>query len=306
MEVDIKEQFETDILMGLSLPEKELLSQYCHVPLNPEDYPISCESSILNTSKDQISLYLENEPFQLIELGPTAVVNSKILIDSFLQESFEFTYTMIDSSKSYLDTLSKKFQTEYPQLKYTAIHSDLSQLQNIHFSSTQKNILLFLNSNIGKIPSLHVGAFLKKLRRLLHSGDYLLIGFDLRKNIDHLLELYNAPNSSSQKAYLSILEKINHELSGNFNIQQFSYQAKFNKDIESIQHFLISKEKQTVSIKSLDQSFDFEKDETIYLGAEAKYREQQIITLAENNGFLIEKMFTDENNNFIDSLWKVE
>ena len=50
----------------------------------------------------------------------------------------------------------------------------------------KKNVVLFLNSHIGKIPNLQVASFLKKLRRTIHADDELLIGFDLRKNIEML------------------------------------------------------------------------------------------------------------------------
>ena len=128
----------------------------------------------------------------------------------------------------------------------------------------------------------------------------MLIGFDLRKNIELLLQQYNAANSLYAQLYLNLLERINRDLGGNFDIKQFDYVANYNKDMESINHFLICKTQQSIYIPFLKQSFDFAPNESIYLGSDAKYREQQIVTLAENNGFEIVDMFSDENNQFID------
>jgi L-histidine N-alpha-methyltransferase len=311
-----EEQFKIDIIAGLSLPAKELPLQYCYdqtgtelfkkIIKNSENYPTACEAEILQTYKDRLSFYLDNKNFNLIELGPEGCVNSQILIEHFSQESFPFTYNIIDSSKNYLEYIAHQLQTLFPSLKYTAIHADyLTGLKNIPAFPRQKNVVLLLDSTIGKIPNLQLPAFLKQLRRLLHADDFALIGFDLRKNVDYLLARYNESNSLYYKLHMNLLERINRELGGDFNISQFSYLANYNKDMESINHFLISKEKQTVSISSLQQSFDFEPDETIYLGSDAKYREQQILSLADENGFEVIQEFSDEKNQFIESLWKV-
>jgi L-histidine N-alpha-methyltransferase len=309
------EQFKADVLAGLSLPEKELSAEYCYdqigtellekISKEPDAYPTSCETEILNAYKDRLASHLHKKPFNLIELGPGIGINSKILMEHFLQDSLSFTYNVIDSSKKSLDLIADKLQTKYSQLKCNTIHINYL-LQRIPPFSKQKNVILFLNSNIGKIPNLQVSAFLKQLRRAFHSKDELLIGFDLRKNIDLLLQQYNKPNGLYSKLYLNLLERMNRDLGGNFNIEQFIYAANYNNDMESINHFLISKGKQSVYLPFLKQSFDFGPNESIYLGSDAKFREQQIVTLAETNGFEIVDMFSDKNNQFIDSLWTVE
>jgi len=312
---DENEQFKFDVLTGFSLPEKELSQKYCYdqigaelfnkISKNPQDYPTSCEAKILQSYKDQLALHLHKTPFNLIELGPCAGINSQILIEHFLQEAISFTYSVVDSSKTYLDVISNTLQNTFPTLKCNTVHTDYL-FQNMQILSKQKNVILFLDSNIGKIPNLQISSFLKKLRRILHSGDLLLIGFDLRKNIDLLLQYYNEPNSLYSKLHLNLLDRINREMEGDFNIKEFTYTANYNKDMESINHFLISKIQQTVYIPAIKQSFDFQPGELIYLGSDAKFREQQIETIAESNGFEITKMFMDENRYFIDSLWKVE
>lgn len=314
---DEAEHFRNDVRIGLALPTKELSYKYTldqagsilfnEIIHHPKHYPSYCEADILNEYKDQISLYFENELFNLIELGPGGGINSQLLIDNLLQNNFSFSYNIIDTSKKYLELITHEFYTRFPGLTFNPIHANyLSGLNSIDTLSKKRNIILFLGSNMGRLSNLYVDSFLKQLRRMLNAGDYLLISFDLRKNIDLLLTAYNNPNGLYQKLNLNLLARINNELGGQFKLEQFNYIAHYNNDLEGIVHYLMSKEKQTVDIASLKQSFRFEADEPIYLGSTSNYREQQIITIAESNGFDIINMLTDKNKNFIVSLWKIE
>lgn len=314
---DEAEHFRNDVRIGLALPTKELSYKYTldqtgsalfnQIICDPSHYPNHCEADILNQYKDQLSLYFDNESFNLIELGPGGCVNSKIIIENFLQNAFPFTYRNIDTSKKYLELVTQKMYEQFPHLTFHPIHANyLSGLNTIDTLSKKRNIILFLGSNMGRLTNLYVNSFLKQLRRILNSGDYLLISFDLRKNIEPLLQAYNNPNGLYQKLNLNLLSRVNNELDGHFDLNQFTYFANYNKDSEGIYHFLMSKEDQAITIDSLKQTVQFKKDECIFLGSDTKYREQQILTIADTNGFEVVKLFIDKNNSFIISLWKVE
>jgi L-histidine Nalpha-methyltransferase len=314
---DEAEHFRNDVRIGLSLPVKALSYKYTldqigsalfhKIIHDPQHYPNQCEADILNEYINHLSLYLENELFNLIEFGPGGGINSQIIIQHLLKNSFPFTYNMIDTSETYLELITNELYARFPLLKFNAIHANyLSGLNAVGTLSKKRNVILFLGSNIGRLTSLYIASFLKQLRRILNSGDYVLVSFDLRKNIDHLLDIYNGPDGLYQKLNLNLLARINHELAGRFNLNHFKYRANYNKDIEGIHHFLISTKNQTVDIGSLKQSFQFITDEPIYLGSASKYREQQILTIAESSGFEVVQMFMNDNKSFIVSLWKIE
>ncbi len=48
-------------------------------------------------------------------------------------------------------------------------------------------------------------------------GDYLLIGFDLKKDIEILNKAYNDSENITAQFHLNLLRRINRELGGNFN-----------------------------------------------------------------------------------------
>jgi L-histidine N-alpha-methyltransferase len=68
--------------------------------------------------------------------------------------------------------------------------------------------------------------------------------------------------------------------------------------------FLISREKQTVTIKALNRSFDFEQWEAIFMEISQKYTHSMIDELAGDGGFEIAEGFYNGEDFYIDSLWK--
>ena len=107
------------------------------------------------------------------------------------------------------------------------------------------------------------------------------------------------------KFNLNLLKRINHELGGNFNIEEFSHYATYHPIERAARSFLISQKAQSVYIKALEQSFEFAQWEPIFMEISQKYGVRMIERLAEKSGFQIVKNFFDGNNFYTNSLWKI-
>jgi L-histidine N-alpha-methyltransferase len=68
--------------------------------------------------------------------------------------------------------------------------------------------------------------------------------------------------------------------------------------------FLISRERQTVTINALGRSFEFDQWEPIFMEISQKYTQVMIDELAGEGGFEIEREFFNEEDFYVDSLWK--
>ena len=79
---------------------------------------------------------------------------------------------------------------------------------------------------------------------------------------------------------------------------------EYDEKTGEVKSFLISKADQEVLIEMLGQKFHFKKEESIFMELSRKYDFDSIESLARENGFRIEKNFTDSRNYFVDSLWK--
>ena len=169
----------------------------------------------------------------------------------------------------------------------------------------QHNVVLFLGSNIGNFSHSEARVFLHSLWNALNDGDRILIGFDLKKDVQQLLRAYNDSQGVTAKFNLNLLRRINRELGGNFDLSQFQYYSTYNVLSGAIESYLVSCRKQVVHIEALGQSFLFQAWEPVHTEYSYKFLESDIALLAEKTGFRIVKHLYDSRKCFADSLWQV-
>jgi L-histidine N-alpha-methyltransferase len=311
------EEFENDVMLGLSAIHKNISSKYLYdaigsdlfnqITRHPDYYLTRCEIEIINDNKEKFSNIIKQEPFNLVELGPGEGVKSKILIEQFLNDSLSFTYMPIDISKKYLTHLLSKLKDSYPHLNAESVNSDFLQgLTWIKEHSKKRNIVLFLGSSIGNFNSLQAKEFFYHLRESLNPGDYVLIGFDLCKDPEILINAYNDKDKITSEFNYNLLARMNRELNANFNIEKFRHYPVYNVYNSEMESYLISLEPQVVYIGNLKRSFVFHEIEPIHIEISHKYRLLEIEQFAANAGFNIVNNYMDKKNYFVDSLWQVQ
>lgn len=314
---DPKEEFKQGVLVGLSQTKKTLPSKFFYdgrgsdlfdkITRHPDYYLTNCEIEILNSNKHSLADHFNSRPFNLIELGPGETIKPQILIDCFLHENLNFTYMPIDISKDYLQKIVKHFNENQPHLNLTALNADFyAGLRWLTISSERRNVLLFLGSSIGNYNTQSTHEFLTYINKMLHPGDFFLIGFDLRKDIEMLLRAYNDSDGITAEFNLNLLHRINKELGGNFKLDKFQHYGTYNVYSGAMESYLISLENQIVEIKKLGKSFYFQESEPVHVEYSYKYLISQIELLAENTNFEIVQHYSDSNNYFVDSLWRVK
>src|SRR5262249_40512367 len=203
------------------------------------------------------------------------------------------------------DDLSRKL----PELKVHGIVSEyfdglkwLNRMKN----SGRTNLVLFMGSNIGNMNRARSRTFLRSLWNVLNHQDYVLIGFDLKKDIDLMLRAYNDSKGVTREFNLNLLRRINRELGGNFDISKFVHFAHYDVFSGAMESYLVSKEQQSVFISEIGQSFVFKAWEPLHTEYSYKYLEFDIEDLAASTGFTIETQFYDSRHFFADSIWRVQ
>ncbi len=311
-----EQDFSTDVLIGLSQMPKQLSSKYFYdnrgsqlfqeIMELSKYYLTSCEIEIISEHKEKISKEVAGEPFNLVEFGSGDGRKTNILLDHFQENDFEFQYIPIDISEAAMKTLIKFMNKKFPELKTEGIVAEyfegLNWLNNAVF---RRNLVLFLGSNIGNFDKAHSRAFLHNLWNILNNRDIVVIGFDLKKDIDLMLKAYNDSEGVTAEFNLNLLRRINSELGGNFDLEKFRFYAGYDVFSGAIESYLVSLEKQEVFIEKIGQSFVFDAWEPIHTEYSYKYLESDIEELAERTGFLIKKQLYDSRKYFVDSMWSV-
>lgn len=307
----------TDTLHGLSCDSKYLLSKYFYddtgstifqdIMNMPEYYLTNCEYEIFSEQKEALlkAFVNGNNRFNLVELGSGDGVKTKILLKHFIQNAVDFQYIPIDISQKANDDLVESLAREIPGLSVSAKTGDyFQQLRKLNSDANERKIIFFLGSNIGNFTNEETALFLARLSEFTNKGDKALLGFDLKKTPEIIIRAYNDPHGHTRNFVFNHLVRLNRELGADFDLEKFEHHVDYDEKTGEVKSFLISKEDQQVFIGALDKKFRFKKEEPVFMELSRKYDSDSIESLASENGFKIEKNFTDSRNYFVDSLWK--
>ncbi|MDM7924360.1 MAG: L-histidine N(alpha)-methyltransferase, partial [Pyrinomonadaceae bacterium] len=264
-------QFAEDVLAGLSSTPKHLSSRYFYddegsrlfmeIMKLPEYYLTRAEFKVFSEQATAIydAFTAGADKFEIVELGAGDGTKTALLVEEFLRHEADFTYAPIDISQEAIDALTSEFAARFPDLEMHPHTGDyfkiLSSLKN---GSGRRKILLFLGSNIGNFQKPNALAFFRDLRSVMNPDDRLFIGFDMQKDPRTIVVAYDDPQGVTAAFNLNLLTRINRELGGDFDVSKFSHYAQYRPVECAARSFLISREKQTVHIKALNRSFDFD------------------------------------------------
>ncbi len=320
MDISTKQKqnsFAEDVLEGLSDDPKRLSSKYFYddegsrlfqeIMKLPEYYLTRTEVEIFDTRTKEIydAFDVGEDDFDLIELGAGDGTKTSLLVDYFLKRNASFRYIPIDISSEALNFLTKKFHREFSALDIQPEQGDYFKiLESFNKTIERRKILLFLGSNIGNFNEERATEFFTHLRNVMHDNDLIFIGFDLHKNPKTILNAYDDSLNITARFNLNLLKRINRELGGDFQIEEYLHYASYHPVERAARSFLISQKDQVVYIKALKRSFSLKKWEPIYMEVSQKYDLPMIEKLADMSGFTIIENFFDENRFYTNSLWK--
>jgi L-histidine Nalpha-methyltransferase len=306
-------EFAADVREGLSARPKFLPPKYFYDDLGsklfeaicrlPEYYLTRAESEILNRHAETI-IEATDGPARLIELGSGSAEKTRHLIDALLQRQAELHYLPVDISPASLEASSLELLKTYADLRITAYAADyFTALRALAESEKRKQdysrtIALFLGSNIGNFDEHESRAFLRAVRRVLGAGDALLLGADLKKPAQVLVPAYDDALGVTAAFNLNLLARINRELGGDFDLQQFAHRAIYNDQQGRVEMHLVSRAPQAVHIHAIGLDIGFEAGETIHTENSYKFDAEQLAALARDTGFALRRTWRDEAEQF--------
>ncbi len=314
----IKQTFALDVLVGLSEPRKMIPSKYFYdaegsrlfqeITRLPEYYLTRAEFEILETSARTIAGLALNNKWNLVELGPGDGHKTDLLLTQFIDKGIDFHYVPIDISESAMKNLVNNIQNNKSSIEVRGLVSDyfngLKWLNKLK-DDNRKNFVLFLGSNIGNFNGARARVFLRSLWSTLNHDDLVLIGFDMKKDIDLMLAAYNDNQGVTAAFNLNLLQRINRELGGNFEVDRFQHFANYDVFSGAMESYLVSQAEQKVFIGEIGQAFRFQPWEPIHTEYSYKFLKTDIESLAIETGFEIEMQLHDSRRFFTDSIWRV-
>jgi dimethylhistidine N-methyltransferase len=312
------EQFAADVWEGLTARNKHLSSKYFYnqkgdelfqqIMELDEYYLTRSEYEILETHKDQIhQLCSADGKFRLIELGAGDGLKTKVLLRYFLEQGSEFEYIPVDISSNALKILERSLKEELPSLNISPVCGDYFQvLKELREDREEKNIILFLGSNIGNFSEFDRNSFLSSMSDNLKSRDLVLVGFDLKKDPELIRNAYDDKKGVTREFNLNLLQRMNDELGADFDLRQFIHYPTYNPVSGKAESHLVSAAKQSVTITQLNKVIEFDEWEPIHLEISRKFSPRELMDMAEKHSFKTVSHLSDKGKNFIDVLWQLQ
>ena len=133
-------------------------------------------------------------------------------------------------------------------------------------------------------------------------GETFLLGTDLVKDPARLVAAYDDAAGVTRKFSLNILNVLNKELGGDFDLSRFRHTPRWDAKEEVIDVRLRSLADQTVRFEALDFEVDFADGEELYTEISAKFRRAGVEQELAAAGLELREWWTDRDTDFALSL----
>jgi L-histidine N-alpha-methyltransferase len=286
-----------DVRHGMELPLKEIPPKYFYdtrgselfeqITALPEYYPSRCERALLNRHSPDIAEACDAD--ELVELGSGTASKTRALLYAMAGRGRLRSYVPFDCSESVVRECVELLEEIFPGLWLHGVVGDFeSHLEEI--PPGDGRLVAFLGGTIGNLYPLERSMFLE---RIGSSGDWLLLGTDLVKDVPVIEAAYNDEAGLTAEFNRNVLHAINRELDADFDPDAFEHVAFFDAENEWIEMRLRASSDQAVSIPGAEIEVEIAEGEEIRTEISAKFTPERIGAELDAAGFELQRFYTD-------------
>jgi L-histidine N-alpha-methyltransferase len=294
-----------DVRAGLTKPFKELKPRYFYdergselfdrITELPEYYPTRCERAILNRHAPEIAR--RSQAQELVELGSGSASKTRALLYAMAGTGGLRRYVPLDCSAAVLERSAAELVDAYPGLAVHGVVGDFERHLE-HIPRGEGRLVAFLGGTIGNLYPEQRLAFLDGLREQLGSGDWLLLGTDLVKDVETLEAAYNDAEGVTAEFNRNVLRVINKDLDGDFDPDSFDHVAFYDDENARVEMRLRAVGPQRARVEKADLDVRLADGEEIRTEISSKFTAQGIVDELAESGFALEAFYTDAEDRF--------
>jgi L-histidine N-alpha-methyltransferase len=306
------EAFRADVAIGLSLAQKKLPSRWLYddngciifeeITRLDEYYPTRTETAILQENAQEIAEFC-GERAVLLEYGAGAGIKTEILLDALDRPGL---YVPIDIAGDFLEETVARMRRRFPDLQTLPVVADFTSDFDLPRGVPRaRRSAFFPGSTIGNLDGAETTEFLRRVRRHVGWRGAAIIGVDLKKDLPTLLAAYDDREGVTAAFNLNLLTRINRELGGEFRLDGFAHEARWNEQESAVEMHLVSLQDQTVAVDG--RRFGFRAGETIHTESSRKYDIRGFMEMAGDSRWRVSAIWSDQNRRFavfgLDATW---
>jgi L-histidine N-alpha-methyltransferase len=280
---DIRAGLRADVAKGLSatpktLPPKWLYDErgcelFDEITRLPEYYPTRREREILAERSAAIARITNADT--LVELGSGTSDKTRLLLDALTRAGTLRRFVGFDVAEPTLRDAADDLAREYPGIEIAGVVGDFERHLG-HIPKGGRRLVAFLGGTIGNLDPEERATMLATMADSLEPGDTFLLGTDLLKDRQRLVEAYDDAAGVTAAFNLNVLAVINRELKADFDLDCFDHVARFDEEHERIEMRLRARGPQLVRIAELDLDVYFDDGEELRTEISTKFRRERV------------------------------
>ena len=303
-EADRKQAMEDDIRRGLlsrprSIPPVWFYDEtgsrlFDEITRLPEYYLTRAERAILQARSAEIVELSGADT--VVEIGSGTSEKTLILLDAMASARRLRHIVLLDISEEVLREAADELSDRYG----VAVHAVVGDLRSDLTSLPRpgRQLWAFLGSTIGNFEPQARIELLSHFRKAMEPGDRLLLGTDLRKDVERLVAAYDDAQGVTARFNLNVLNVLNQELGATFDPAQFEHRAVWNPEGGWIEMRLRSKVDQRVDFPSLDLGIDLHRGEEMLTEISSKFDPAVLGRELDRAGLAVVDSWTDPGGDF--------
>jgi L-histidine Nalpha-methyltransferase len=311
LDADAAATMARDVRAGLSSYPKELSPKYFYdergsqlferITEQAEYYPTRAEREILASRSAEI-LAAAGGPGTLVELGSGSAAKTRHLLSAMRDAGSLDTYVPVDISEEITHKTAECLVDEYPGLAIRGLVCDFEHHLERIPDGAGARLIAFLGGTVGNLYPGARRAFLTRISALMGPGDHLLLGTDLVKEAARLEAAYDDASGVTAEFNKNVLEVLNRELGGDFDLDTFEHVARYDRAQERMDIRLRSLSEQAVHLADLDLSVDFAAGEEMRTEISTKFTRPRLEAVYGEAGLQMCGWFTDAAGDYALSL----
>lgn len=299
--------FASEVADYLQRTPRQLPSKYFYDDLGSALFEAICRLPWYRVTRAESALLARHapdvlrpirRPYGIVELGGGSGEKLAIFVSSAGDPAQ--LVQLVDVSQAALDMADHRLRADgiAPVATYRATYIEgLRQAVDARVPGAAL-LVLFLGSNIGNFDPPVAHDLLAAVRRLLRPGDALLLGADLVKPEAEIVLAYDDPLGITAAFNRNLLRRINDELGGTFDLDGFAHRAVWKPVERRIEMHLVSRRRQTVSVRAADLEITFDTGEAIWTESSHKYETSQLAEMGRAAGFESWEQWVDADARF--------
>ncbi|MCW1428027.1 L-histidine N(alpha)-methyltransferase [Novosphingobium sp. JCM 18896] len=271
----LRDQFRADVLTGLRQRQKVVPARWFYdlrgselfeeITRLPEYYPTRAEIEILANQCSEIGAAV-GEGRAVVEFGAGSATKTPLLLDCIAPAA----YVPIDISGEFLREACKPLARRYPDLPIVPVEGDFTHPLTLPGEVGGSPVLgFFPGSTIGNLAPAEAVDLLRAMRATLGDGSVLLIGMDMIKDRQILLDAYDDGAGVTAAFNLNLAARINRELDGDIPIDALRHNIVWNVERARIEMHLEAV--RDIAFEICAQHFAMRAGETIHTENSHKY-----------------------------------